>query len=51
MFEQCNRIIMANRTFSSPADTSRKSFSDDEIQKVWNKDKKIEGEDARSGVR
>lgn len=37
---------MANRTFSSPADTSRKTFSDDEIQKVWNKAKKIDGEDA-----
>lgn len=36
---------MANRIFSSPADTSRKSFSDDEIQKVWNKAKKIDGED------
>ena len=36
---------MANRTFSSPADTSRKTFSDDEIQKVWNKAKKIDGED------
>lgn len=36
---------MANRTFSSPADTSRKTFSDDEIQRVWNKAKKIDGED------
>ena len=42
---------MANRTFSSPADEGRKIFSDDEIQKVWNKAKKIEGEDARSWVR
>lgn len=42
---------MANRTFSSPADEGRKTFSDDEIQKVWNKAKKIEGEDARSLVR
>ena len=37
---------MACRTFSSPADTSRKTFSDDEIQKVWNKAKEIDGEDA-----
>lgn len=36
---------MANRTFNSPADTGRKSFSDDEIQKVWNKATKVEGED------
>ena len=31
---------MANRTFSSPADTSRKAFSEDEIESVWNKAKK-----------
>ena len=37
---------MANRTFSCPVDESRKTFSDDEIQKVWNKAKKIGGEDA-----
>lgn len=37
---------MANRNFSSPADTSRKTFSDDEIQKVWNKAKKIDGQDS-----
>ena len=36
---------MANRIFSSPADEGRKSFSDDEIQKVWNKAKKIDSED------
>lgn len=36
---------MTNRTFSSPADASRKSFSEDEIQKVWNKAKIVEGED------
>ena len=36
---------MANRTFSSPADTSRKTFSEEEIQDVWNKAKKIDGED------
>lgn len=36
---------MTNRTFSTPADTNRKTFSDDEIQKVWNKAKIIEGED------
>ena len=37
---------MANRTYSSPADEGRKTFSDNEIQKVWNKAKKIDGEDA-----
>lgn len=37
---------MADRTYSSPADVSRKAFSDDEIQKVWDKAKKIDGEDA-----
>lgn len=36
---------MSNRTFSSPADEGRNTFSDDEIQKVWNKAKKIDGED------
>lgn len=38
---------MANRTFSSPADTCRKSFSEDEIQKVWDKAIKVEGEDSQ----
>lgn len=36
---------MVNRVFGSPADTSRKVFSDDEIQKVGNKAKTINGED------
>jgi len=36
---------MANRNFSSPADTSRKTFSDDEIQKVWDKLQSVKGED------
>ena len=40
-----DNIIMANRTFGSPADESRKTFSNDEIQKVWNKAKIIKGED------
>ena len=37
---------MSNRTFNSPAATGRKAFSDDEIQKVWNKATKVEGEDS-----
>lgn len=37
---------MASRTFSSPADEGRKTFSDDEIQEVWNKAQKIDGEDS-----
>ena len=37
---------MANRNFSSPADTSRKTFTDDEIQKVWDKLESVEGEDS-----
>lgn len=37
---------MANRTFSSPADASRKSFSEEEIQEVWNKAEKVDGEDS-----
>lgn len=36
---------MADRTYSSPADVSRKAFSDDEMQKVWDKAKKLDGED------
>ncbi len=37
---------MSNRNFSTPADSGRKTFSDDEIQEVWNKAKKVEGEDS-----
>ncbi len=32
---------MANRTFGSSADTIRNTFSEDEIQNVWNKAKNI----------
>lgn len=36
---------MANRTFGNPADTSQKTFSENEIQKVWNKATIIDSED------
>lgn len=43
---QDNNSKYDKQNIQLPADESRKSFSDDEIQKVWNKAKIIKGKDA-----